>query len=74
MSDVLSDVAVHALCADLLAHERDGVDPGGAAVLLLHGGDDVGVDLGEDERGVVSEEQLALFDGLHRDGTAAVHT
>lgn len=74
MGDVLPDVAAHALCADLLAHEGRGVDLGCAAVLHPHHGDHVGVDLGEDKRGVVLEEELALFDGLHRDGTAAVHT
>lgn len=74
MSDVLPDVAAHSLRADLLAHERGGVDPGRAAVLLLHHGVHVGVDLGEDKRGVVFEEELPLLDGLHRDGTAAVHT
>lgn len=74
MSDVLPDVAAHALCADLLAHKRCGVDLGCAAVLLLHHGVNVGVYLSEDKRGVVFKEQLPLFDGLHRDRTTAVHT
>lgn len=73
VSDVLPDVAAHALRADLLAHKRRGVDLGCAAVLLPHHGVDIGVHLGEDKRGVVLEEQLPLFDGLHRDRTTAVH-
>lgn len=74
VSDVLPDVAAHALCADLLAHELRGVDLGCAAVLLLHHGVNICVYLSEDKRGVVFEEQLPLFDGLHRDRTTAVHT
>lgn len=74
MSDVLSGVTAHTLCADLLAHHSSATDPCCAAIFFLHDGDDISVDLSKDKRCIILEHELALLDGPDRDGAAAVHS
>lgn len=73
MSDVLSGVTAHPLCADLLAHHCSGGDSRCAAIFFLHESIDVSVDLSKDKWGIILEEELALLDGPYRDGATAVH-
>lgn len=74
VSDVLSGIAADALGADPLAHLPDAPDLLCAAVCLPHEGEDVSVDLGKHERGVVFELEFTLLDGLQRDGATAEHS
>lgn len=73
VSDVLPGIAAHTLRADVPAHRLSGNDFGRAAVFIPPERIDVGVDLGEDKRRIVLEQELALLDGPHRHGAAAVH-
>lgn len=72
MSDVLSGVTADALRADLLAHHFGGNDVGRAAIFVSPERFDVGVDLSEDKRSVVLEQEVALLDGPHWDRATAV--
>lgn len=74
MSDVLSGVTAHTLCADLLAHRWSVGDFGLAAIRFLHEVVDISVDLSKDEWGIVLESELALLDGPDRDRPTAVHS
>lgn len=73
VSDVLPGIAAHTLRADVPAHRLAGNDFRRAAVFIPPERTDVGVDLGEDKRRVILEQELALLDGPHRHGAAAVH-
>lgn len=73
MSDVLSGVTAHTLCADVLAHHCSGCDSRCAAIFFLHESIDISIDLSKDKRGIILRQELTLLDGPHRDGATAVH-
>lgn len=73
VSDVLSGVTAHTLCADLLAHRCRFGDARGGAIFLRHDRVDISIDLSKDKWGIVLEQELALLDGPQGDGATAVH-
>lgn len=73
MSDVLSGITADTLRTDLLAHHFGGNDFGRAAIFVSPESFDISVDLSKDKRGVVLEQEVALFDSLHWDRATAVH-
>lgn len=74
MSDVFSGVTANTLGADLLTHRSSCSDFGNAAIFFLHKCNNISIDFGKNERAIILEGELAFFDGLERNGAAAVHT